>query len=501
MPSLPTENKQVGSSFLGRDTRHLVARGGASSKSITSLEKWLDFFSHVDIPVLQSTIDSLNRLKERESKVTAREIAGVILRDPMMTLKVLIYMQERRVHSHSVEITTVEHVVMMIGVTPFFEQFQKMQAAEEILEKNPDAMDGFMATIDQSQRAALYASEWVTLRHDIESDEIIIATLLHDIVETLLWCLAPEYVIRIERKTRQDHSLDSAAVQKSVLGISLIELQLQLREKWHLPVLLQTLMDDIHNDSPRVRNVALAVKLAMHSSNGWSHSSLRGDYAAIGKLVGANRHEVMVRARRASLKAIRGLTDYGMTRPASWLPPIPEDEDTEHDPSAVMARVTGLLSPAASKNMDFVEVLSIIFHGIHSGIGLNRVLFMEINAECSQATAKFVMGTEEASLLRRIEIDLVNPHVFSRLMGKMESIWYSAETKNELQSLLLEEMIKTIWKGVGNCEFFAMPILVDGEPIGLVYADGGLNHRALNLEAYNDFQRLCLVMTKSLERE
>jgi hypothetical protein len=195
------------------------------------------------------------------------------------------------------------------------------------------------------------------------------------------------------------------------------------------------------------------------------------------------------------------MTDYGMTRPASWLPPIPEDEDTEHDPSAVMARVTGLLSPAASKNMDFVEVLSIIFHGIHSGIGLNRVLFMEINAECSQATAKFVMGTEEASLLRRIEIDLVNPHVFSRLMGKMESIWYSAETKNELQSLLLEEMIKTIWKGVGNCEFFAMPILVDGEPIGLVYADGGLNHRALNLEAYNDFQRLCLVMTKSLERE
>lgn len=369
MPSLPTENKQVGSSFLGRDTRHLVAKGIPSSKSITSLEKWLDFFSHVDIPVLRSTIDSLNQLKEKESKVTAREIAGVVLRDPMMTLKVLIYMQECRVHSHSVEITTVEHVVMMIGVTPFFEQFQEMQAAEEILEKNPDAMDGFMATIDQSQRAALYASEWVILRHDIESDEIIIATLLHDIVEMLLWCLAPEYAIRIERKVRQDHSLDSAAVQKSVLGISLIQLQLQLREKWHLPVLLQTLMDGIHNNSPRVRNVALAVKLAMHSSDGWSHSSLRGDYAAIGKLVGANRHEVMVRARRASLKAIRGLTDYGMTRPASWLPPIPEDEDAEHDPSAVMARVTGLLSPAASKDMDFLKFCPSFFMASIPGSG------------------------------------------------------------------------------------------------------------------------------------
>ena len=501
MTLLPTESKQVGSSFLGRDLHHLKAKGVLSSKNITSLEKWLDFFSYVDIPVLRSTTDSLNQLREREDKVTAREISAVVLRDPMMTLKVLIYMQERRVHSHSEEITTVEHVIMMIGVSSFFHQFQKMQVAEEILEKNPDAMDGFMATIDQSQRAALYASDWVTLRHDMESDEVIIATLLYGIVEMLLWCLAPEYAIRIARKMRQDHSLDRVAIQKSILGVSLVELQLHLREKWHLPTLLQTLMDDIHNVSPRVQNVALAVKLAMHSSDGWSHPSLKGDYAAIGKLVGVTRHEVMMRARRSSLKAIRGLINDSMTRPASWLPPLPEDEDAGNDPSAVIARVTGLLSPSASKDMDFVEVLSTIFHGIHTGIGLNRVLFMEIDDERSQATAKFVMGTEEASLLRRIQIDLVHQHVFSRLMGKMESVWYSAETKNELQSLLLEEMIKTIWKGVGNCEFFAMPILVNGVPIGLVYADGGLNPRALNLDQYNDFQRLCLVMTQSLEIE
>ncbi|MEI8385927.1 MAG: hypothetical protein WCF51_08190, partial [Nitrosomonadaceae bacterium] len=140
MTLLPTESKQVGSSFLGRDLHHLKAKGVLSSKNITSLEKWLDFFSHVDIPVLRSTINSLNQLREREDKVTAREISAVVLRDPMMTLKVLIYMQERRVHSHSEEITTVEHVIMMIGVTSFFQQFQKMQVAEEILEKNPDAM-------------------------------------------------------------------------------------------------------------------------------------------------------------------------------------------------------------------------------------------------------------------------------------------------------------------------------------------------------------------------
>ncbi len=507
MPLLPTETTQTGTSALGADMPQGVPRTAPGGTVATSLDKWVAFLDQVEVPVLRTTVDALVRLKENEDNITARDISGVILRDPMLTLKVLRYMQERRRNSEATEITTVEHAIMMLGTTPFFKQFHQMQVVEEILAERPEALEGFMATIDQTRQAAMYAWEWAALRHDIESDEIIVATLLHDIVEMLLWCLAPGYATQIARKMRQDSSLDSATVQKSVLGFSLIELQLVLAEQWHLPTLLQSLMDDVHGDSPRVRNVALAVTLARHSANGWHNVALSNDYAALEKLVGVPRHEVMARIYRTSLKAIRGLSWDGKLRPAVWLPPLSLEEESGGDtvdgervetPSDVLERVTKLLTLPAARHPDFLEVLSRVFYGMYAGIGLNRVLFMEINADHSKATAKFLIGTEEASLLRKLQIDLVHPHVFSRLMGKMEAIWYSADTQNELQSLLLEEMIRIIWNGVGNCEFFAMPILVKGDPIGLIYADGGRNRPVLDLNGFSEFQRLCLLMAKSL---
>lgn len=507
MPLLPTETKQTRTSALGADMQQGAPKTVPGGKAAASLDKWATFLSQVEIPVLRTTVDALARLKENEENITARDISRVILRDPLLTLKVLRHMQERRKNSEAVEITTVEHAIMMLGITPFFKQFHQLQVVEEILAERPEALESFMATIDQTHRAAMYAWEWAALRHDIESDEIIVATLLHDIVEMLLWCMAPEYAMRIARKMRQDSSMDSTAAQKNVLGFSLIELQPVLAKQWHLPTLLQSLMDDAHGDSPRVRNVALAVALARHSANGWYNIALPDDYAAIEKLVGVSRHEIMARIYRASLKAIRGLSWHDIFHPAVWLPPLPIEKKTGGEssegesvetPSEALERVTKLLTLSASQHPDFLEVLSQVFYGMYAGIGLNRVLFMEINNTHSKATAKFLVGAEEASLLQKLQIDLVHPHVFSRLMGKMEAIWYSADTQNELQSLLLEEMIRIIWNGVGNCEFFAMPILVNGDPIGLIYADGGRARPVLNLNEYTEFQRLCLLMAKSL---
>lgn len=512
MPLLPTEMKQTGTSAFGAGMQQDGVRGGGD-KVASNLDKWVAFLSQAEIPVLRTTVDELARLEKNEDDITARDISKVVLRDPLLTLKVLRFMQEHRKTGATVEITTVEHAIMMLGIIPFFRQFHEMQVVEEILVERPDALENFMTAIDQTHRAAMYAWEWALLRHDIESDEIIIATLLHDIAEMLLWCLTPEYAARIARKMRQDNSMDSAAAQKSVLGFSLNELQPVLAEQWHLPTLLQSLMDDAHGNTPRIRNVALAVALARHSANGWYNVALPDDYAATEKLVCVSRSEVMTRIYRVSLKAIRALNWHDkFRRPAVWLPPLPLEvkaEDKTGDKigdgenvetsNAALERVTKLLTIRGTRRPDFLEVLSQAFYGMYAGLGLNRVLFMEINDKHSKATAKFLVGAEEASLLRKLQIDLVHPHVFSRLMGKMEAIWYSADTQNELQSLLLEEMIRIIWDGVGNCEFFIMPILVNGDPIGLIYADGGRDRPVLNSNEYTEFQKLCLLMAESLE--
>jgi hypothetical protein len=49
--------------------------------------------------------------------------------------------------------------------------------------------------------------------------------------------------------------------------------------------LLVTMMDDKRTESPRTRNVALAVALARHSAHGWDNPALPDDYDAIGALL------------------------------------------------------------------------------------------------------------------------------------------------------------------------------------------------------------------------
>ena len=70
-----------------------------------------------------------------------------------------------------------------------------------------------------------------------------------------------------------------------MFGFSFDELQTELAIKWKLPGLLLTLMNDTNAQSPRVRNVVLAVNLARHSANGWDDAALPDDYKNIGELL------------------------------------------------------------------------------------------------------------------------------------------------------------------------------------------------------------------------
>jgi len=473
---------------------------------VSNLDKWVAFLCQAEIPVLRSSVDELARLKQNEDNITARDISGVILQDPMLTLKVLRRLQEHRRNSPATEITTVSHAVMMLGITPFFAQFRDMNVVEEVLTQRPHAMEGFMEVVNRARHAALHAREWAALRHDIESDEVIIATLLHDVAEMLLWCLAPEATMRISDKMRRDKTLRSAAAQEGVLGFSLMDLQLALVERWHLPALLQSLMDDEYPNRWRARIVALASALARHSAKSWDDAALPDDYAAIQKFLALSRHEVMERICRVTLRAIRGLNRHGELRSAAWLPPVPaawtdaegdgngEDSAGRHE---VLKGVTELLTARAAQNPDFLEILSLVFHGVHAGIGLARVLFLEFDHEHSKATARYVTGSAEASELRKLQIGLDCPHVFSWLVGEGAAIWDRTVARTRSPSSVADDICRVI----GDNEFFAMPIRVNANPIGLIYADGGQHQPVLCADQYEEFQMLCLLLAKALERE
>ncbi|MDQ5904603.1 MAG: hypothetical protein QG672_2197 [Pseudomonadota bacterium] len=264
---------------------------------LQDLETWLLFFSGADLPVLRHTAKKLADMREDIDRVNRRELTRVILQDPLMTVKVLAYIQPFAGKSLRSDITTIASAVTMIGIEPFFEKFKELITIEHMLKDEPQAMLGTLQLIRRVQRAAHYAHEWALWRQDLNVEEVTIAALLHDLTEILLWCFAPRLATEIRNLQKADRTLRSAAVQEQVLGIQLIDLQLALCRAWHLPELLSNLMDPAHAGHPRIRNVLLASDLARHSANGWNDAAIPDDFAAIGKLLNLNRDALIERLK------------------------------------------------------------------------------------------------------------------------------------------------------------------------------------------------------------
>ena len=259
------------------------------------LEAWVGFLSNAEIPILRKTARRLEEARQNIERVSGRDIASIVLQDPLMTIRVLAYIHPFRGKHLRSDITTIANAVMMLGIEPFFTHFETPTTLEATLKDEPQALLGVLQVIRRVQRASTYAHDWAFERHDLNIEEVALAALLHDLAEILLWCFAPRQAIEIRDLHLADKSLRSATAQQQVLGFPLFDLQRALCTAWHLPELLSTLMDDDNAFQPRVRNVILAVNLARHSSSDWTDAALPDDFSAIEKLLHIKQETLLSR--------------------------------------------------------------------------------------------------------------------------------------------------------------------------------------------------------------
>lgn len=253
---------------------------------LQDIEAWLVLFSNSSLPVLRQTVRRLDEMRDHLERVDPRELARLILQDPIMTVRVLAYIQPFHGKALQHDITTIAGAIMMSGIEPFFKRFSELPTIEAMLKgEDPHALLGVVQVIRRAQRAADYAQDWAKWRHDLNVEEVRIAALLHDLAEILVWCFAPALGLKMRHTLVSHPGLRSAQAQEEVLGFTLLEMQLALCGVWHLPELLKQLIDDTNADRPRVRNVNLAVRLARHSANGWDDPALPDDYRDIAEFL------------------------------------------------------------------------------------------------------------------------------------------------------------------------------------------------------------------------
>ncbi|MCR4297655.1 MAG: HDOD domain-containing protein [Gallionella sp.] len=261
---------------------------------IKGLEHWVSLLTRADLPVLKHTARDLSALRADDNRLNTHSIAEIIARDPMMTAKLLRYLQQHKSKAQTTEVVQVEQALLMLGIEPFFNNVTLQPLAEEMLKSHVVALPPMLRVVHRSHRASEYAMEWAVQLRDLHYEEVRVAALLHDIAEIMMWCFAPALMLNIRDVQQKNKALRSRSVQEQVLGFALVELQNELVLQWGLPELLLTLMNDSSAKQPRVRNVELAVNLARHSANGWDDAALPDDYKDIGELLRIPAAQVMV---------------------------------------------------------------------------------------------------------------------------------------------------------------------------------------------------------------
>jgi hypothetical protein len=253
---------------------------------------WIRHIEHTAVPVLSRTADALAHLRKRIDDLAPREVADVVIEDPLMSLKVLIWAGKRLARNMRVtrsmlgnEIDTIETAIVSTGIAPFFRKFEHLETVEARLATLPEARLGLLQVLGRSMAAANFASDWAGYRNDLYIRNIAEAAMLHDVAEMLVWVFAPKLSLRMQAYRRTFPQARASEVQKLVLGITFSQLEFTIVQQWHVSGLLKKLTDEAYADTPQVKNVVLAANLARHLANSSNDPALPDDFAEIGKLL------------------------------------------------------------------------------------------------------------------------------------------------------------------------------------------------------------------------
>jgi len=257
------------------------------------ISAWVKYISTAQIPVLKNTARQISALLEDEEKISARGITTVVLNDPMMVFKILSYSQRHKGRSQLQDLVQVEQAIIMMGTSAFFRDIPPAPLVEDTLKGNLPALAHLLKLIRRAHRAAKFAVDWAAHFNDLHAEEVLIAALLHDLAEMLMWCYAPDKMNTIHAMQQADKTIRSKAAQQQILGFALHDLQREIVHAFQLPPLLSKLMQDDASHEQRVRNVTLAVNLARHSANGWGDAALPDDYRDIAELLRMDVDKVM----------------------------------------------------------------------------------------------------------------------------------------------------------------------------------------------------------------
>lgn len=479
-----------------------------------TLEHWLTRLKPGETPVFRHTKRILLDLVPRGEQLSAKEVAGPILADPLATLRLIYLANNRSSRYFGTEVATVEHAVLMQGVGVFLAKVKDLPVLEDTPQgRAEDILASLYRLARLAQHASWQARDFGTLYHDTRSEELQVAAVLYYAPEFLFWLDAPDIAEQLARLRRH---LRSAEAEEQAIGFALPPLREMLLESWKIPEVTRDLLKSEIGGHARQRILRAALDIAHRSRLGWWQERLLECYETLAEIEHMPVDTVIATVHDNALRAARAGSWVKATPAAAWLPMEPGPWPLEAEANEVR---TGAPKPDADASgvcpmpnrsvleetlanieghldgsLSLSQMLAVILKGLHAGLGLTRVLFALVTPDGQRVKCRFTLGIPGDDPLRHLEFPLAGTDLFSMLMSKMQSVWVNEENRGKLWPRVSPDLRARIGRG----DFYAMSLFGRGNPLGLIYADRGHGDCALDAQTYDDFKKLCLEAAKGL---
>lgn len=190
-----------------------------------------------NLPTLPGVVKILTAMVESE-RVSASEIGGIIARDQVLSAKILRLVNSP-IYGFPGRISSITHALVLLG----FNVVKGLVLGTAVFETMAGDARGLW---EHSLGTAVVSRRIAKALGMRESEEVMVAGLLHDLGKVVLSFIAPEaYRDAMEQATEQNCHV--AVTEQAVFGLDHTRVAWRIAERWHLPARLTAALTYHHN--------------------------------------------------------------------------------------------------------------------------------------------------------------------------------------------------------------------------------------------------------------
>ncbi|WLQ14523.1 HDOD domain-containing protein [Hahella aquimaris] len=158
-----------------------------------------------------------------------------------------------------------------------------------------------------------------------------------------------------------------------------------------------------------------------------------------------------------------------------------------HGNRDLYAELTNMMLQSPHQFKDIAFLMNNAARCVKYGVGLHTCVIALINTKRTRLKGYYAVGAENRPDLPRLDLDLTEASLFSKLMEKPSSLWVKPGSSPKVKAMIPES-----FKALNKMDdFFLMSLFVKTRPVALFYADAGLDSLPLSEYEYESFKHVC----------